>query len=287
VLRFDRPGSDEPQFLLTAGAKYDEDEPVPYPEAAIKISWKGFEEEFIADLNGELRLDPLFIKERWPKGAERVELNASFEEKSRKLNVTASELDYYLTNGAEILLKKGDSLAKEGDHKQASLVYWQSMNWSPSEAAAKGWATSLEKQGISGMALKAYQTSLASKVKDLGAREALKKRAIALGKSMKPAPVIPQAAREQQSGGAKAFKDKDPQKALLSYETASALAPWWADPYYSLAAVYEWMTFQHNMSYGPAAVANYELFLQAADSSDPRTAEARKGASELKSILKL
>jgi hypothetical protein len=73
--------------------------------------------------------------------------------------------------------------------------------------------------------------------------QALRERAIALAAEFKPTPVVPEDARRAFIRGNTAFAAaKDPagfSRAIERFEEASALAPWWADPYFNLAKACE------------------------------------------------
>ena len=72
---------------------------------------------------------------------------------------------------------------------------------------------------------------------------ASREKAIALAAEIKPAPVVPEDARRAFIRGNTAFASaKDPagfSRAIERFEEASALAPWWADPYFNLAKACE------------------------------------------------
>lgn len=72
---------------------------------------------------------------------------------------------------------------------------------------------------------------------------ALREKAIALAAELKPAPAVPEEARRAFIRGNTAFASaKDPagfSRAIERFEEASALAPWWADPYFNLAKACE------------------------------------------------
>jgi len=72
---------------------------------------------------------------------------------------------------------------------------------------------------------------------------ALREKVIALAAELKPAPAVPEDARRAFIRGNTAFASaKDPagfSRAIERFEEASALAPWWADPYFNLAKAYE------------------------------------------------
>lgn len=72
---------------------------------------------------------------------------------------------------------------------------------------------------------------------------ALREKAIALAAEIKPAPAVPEEARRAFIRGNTAFASaKDPagfSRAIERFEEASALAPWWADPYFNLAKACE------------------------------------------------
>jgi tetratricopeptide (TPR) repeat protein len=72
---------------------------------------------------------------------------------------------------------------------------------------------------------------------------ALREKVIALAAELKPALAVPEDARRAFIRGNTAFASaKDPagfSRAIERFEEASALAPWWADPYFNLAKAYE------------------------------------------------
>jgi tetratricopeptide (TPR) repeat protein len=72
---------------------------------------------------------------------------------------------------------------------------------------------------------------------------ALREKIIALAEKLKPAPAVPEDARRAFIRGNTAFAAaKDPagfSRAIERFEEASALAPWWADPYFNLAKACE------------------------------------------------
>ena len=71
----------------------------------------------------------------------------------------------------------------------------------------------------------------------------LREKVIALAATLKPAPAVPEDARRAFIRGNTAFAAaKDPagfSRAIERFEEASALAPWWADPYFNLAKACE------------------------------------------------
>jgi tetratricopeptide (TPR) repeat protein len=83
--------------------------------------------------------------------------------------------------------------------------------------------------------LKALTADLAKTPAD----DALRGRVIALAKTLKPAPPVPEEARRAFIRGNTAFKDaKDAAgygRAASRFEEASVAAPWWADPYFNRA----------------------------------------------------
>jgi tetratricopeptide (TPR) repeat protein len=72
---------------------------------------------------------------------------------------------------------------------------------------------------------------------------ALREKIITLAATLKPAPAVPEDARRAFIRGNTAFAAaKDPagfSRAIERFEEASALAPWWADPYFNLAKACE------------------------------------------------
>ena len=72
---------------------------------------------------------------------------------------------------------------------------------------------------------------------------ALREKIITLAATLKPAPAVPEDARRAFIRGNTAFAAaKDSAgfyRAIERFEGASALAPWWADPYFNLAKAYE------------------------------------------------
>jgi len=68
----------------------------------------------------------------------------------------------------------------------------------------------------------------------------VKQRVIGIVKQLASAPPpLPQAAVGMMEQGHEAVKAGEYTQAFYCYEVAQALAPWWAEPYYSEAVVFE------------------------------------------------
>src|SRR5229473_521854 len=102
--------------------------------------------------------------------------------------------------------------------------------------------------------------------------KALREKIIKLAQELKPAPAIPEEARRSFVRGNTAFSEAkgpdDYARAVQRYEEASAIAPWWGDPYFNLAKALEL-----RQEYSRAIEATRLFVLTAPSADDARKAQ--------------
>ena len=98
--------------------------------------------------------------------------------------------------------------------------------------------------------------------------ETLRQAVIRVALKVRPAPVIPHAARRALAQGVVLFREakspQDFQSASDAFQKAADLAPWWPDPYFNLAKTQEQTGNNH------AAVGNFRNYLAAAPTARDR-----------------
>jgi hypothetical protein len=280
-----RPSTDEKDFVAEAKRTAGGDT-LPYGEAVIKLTWPGGSAEKAADRVGKVRVEPVALRDVLPEKTDKFVLKAELGEASHSVTVTRDELEGYVDAGAKLLAAQGEAALKDGDYAVASARFFESAAWKPSEEAAKGWALAEEKLGGPEAALSAYRTALLRQVREPQTRFLFKKKAIAAAQGLNPAPPAPAQADAMWRIGVQSLKSGDTDNAVLSEEAAISIAPWWGEPYYALASIYEHMSVNKSFSYASAAVENFDLFLLAAP-KDPRAAEARAERDRLKELQEM
>jgi hypothetical protein len=284
AVRVWRPSADSAEFVVEATRRYGEDA-IPYPDAELTLTWEGYDEDYIADASGKARVDPVFLRERWPDKAEKVKLQAELAGKTHAVSVSLPELEHYIDDGAALLAAQGEAAARAGRHEEAARKFWTSLSWKRSEKAVDGWVAAVERLDKGrARTLSAYRAALLGRAMDPKTRFEFKRKAVRLAKESKPAPAVPREAVEYVRQAIASFKAGAPARALGEAETAASLAPWWAEPCFPMAKIYEHMTVHKSFAYASAAIENYDLFLEAAPPGDARVSEAKKDRDRLKSL---
>jgi hypothetical protein len=96
--------------------------------------------------------------------------------------------------------------------------------------------------------------------------------------------VVTKRAVQAQARGSAHVKAREAEPALQAFREAAAAAPWWPDPYFSLALGHELLATKGDHAQVATAAAYYEIFLATARTDDPRVTDARRRVDELKSI---
>jgi len=286
-----RPAGSDPHLSILVLKDYGTIR-IPYAEAKVTVTGpEEFCQVFTADLMGNVQVNPADIMGSLKDRPEHIKLeaSASLGDQTAQATITVSqqELDRYLKQTVEALTKQGDQLGGEGKLTAALRKYQQAHSYDPSSApVTKRLALAYEKLGMLYLAVAWYSQYLLLPSADISVRQAIKQKVIGIVKRLDAKPPIPQVALAIMEKGRWAVKTVQYPQAIYCYEMAQGWAPWWPEPYYSEALVFEYLAFQNNFTtYAQSAIQHFELFLTAATDHDPRASDVRSRVQKLRKIM--
>lgn len=289
-LKISRPAGNDPTLHILVLKDFGRIQ-IPYAGARITIQGpEGLSYLITADLLGEVRINPAEILKDLNAIPEKLTLQATVKIQdqgaSDTITLSQEEMAFYSKQAAEVLINEGNQMAKEGRLKDALKKYQKAFYFDPaSQRVAYNLALAHEKLGMPHLAVSWYSTYLLNQTSEAQDRQMVKKKVIQIVTKLNPKPPLPKKVVRLMEQARKAVAARDYLKAILIYELIQAIVPWWPEPYYSEALVFEHLAYQNSFSgYAPSVVQNFEIFLAAASPKDSRLGDVKARIEEIKKI---
>lgn len=284
-----RPGEGEVNFSVVVKKQYG-DLYIPYGGARIDLSGgEGFQKTVTADYAGRAVVSSNDLLAHLNGLDKTVTLKASVtaygQSVQDSLSFTSGEMDKYFNLVADSFVNKGNEAAKAGRFADAVRLFRKALAYNPFSLRAQyNTALAYEKMGMPNLAVDKYCAYLKFFAQDPKDRLELKRKVMSMVKTMEVKPPVPYGVEDLLARARLQFESDNPLEALSVYEAVQSHAPWLAEAYYGMGAVFEYLGNQKNPLHYASAIRNYELFLETASPDDARIERVKKQIPVMQSI---